>query len=184
MQWNTWSCLILLMYDFQVMKGSAASCWLTTASLSPVRMELPASAAWLGPGATVPKVGTLALHIGTNFCFCWCAFAVHQLERLSKGDRNIWFVCITHIHYYCIMSLFWLFVLKYEVNFWSTLYRDINKNRVYLDCRSFSAPKTLQLILVKKKERKIGRSCNCVHIFQLSDSSYYTLSQFLCHQDA
>ncbi|KAI4815759.1 hypothetical protein KUCAC02_005886, partial [Chaenocephalus aceratus] len=38
-----------------VMKGSAASCWWITASLSPVRTEPRASAVWPGPAATAPK---------------------------------------------------------------------------------------------------------------------------------
>lgn len=42
---------------WQDMKGSAASGRLTTASPSPAGMEPPVSAAWLGLGATVPKVG-------------------------------------------------------------------------------------------------------------------------------
>lgn len=50
----------------QVMKGSAASCWLTTASLSPARMKPLVSAAWPGPGATVPKVGSQSRRAGTN----------------------------------------------------------------------------------------------------------------------
>lgn len=49
---------VLMCGVMQVMRVSAASCWLTTASLSPADTEPPVSAAWQGPGATVPKVKT------------------------------------------------------------------------------------------------------------------------------
>lgn len=50
----------------QVMKESIASCWSITASPSPARMEPLVSAAWPGPGVTVPKVGSPLSHARTN----------------------------------------------------------------------------------------------------------------------
>lgn len=69
----------------QDMKGSAASSRLTTASPSPAGTEPPASAAWLGPGATVLKVGRFWNQIQSNLFMCF----------------NLWYVisfCLCELH--------------------------------------------------------------------------------------
>lgn len=66
----------------QVMKGSAASCWSTTASPNPAKMEPLVSAAWRDPGATVPKVGNpITAHWNQSLCVCRRAFAVNERSR-------------------------------------------------------------------------------------------------------
>lgn len=94
----------------QVMKGSAASCWWTIASLSPARMEPLASAAWPGPGAIAPKVGTqlddgflsLFLNLKSNVAFVPQHPAMFEFpcekQNCTEGENT------------CTVALFTLFL--------------------------------------------------------------------------
>lgn len=75
----------------QVMRGSAASCWSTTVSLSPAKMEPLASAAWRGPDATVPKVGApTSAYWNQSVCGCVSASLWVKLPQQHGSCASVW----------------------------------------------------------------------------------------------
>lgn len=88
--------IISSLCDSQGMRGNVASCWWTTASPSPARTEPLASAAWPGPGATVPKVDIPQLLSGF-YSSCSSSFIMQRFitimsrntqKRLCKIDKS------------------------------------------------------------------------------------------------